>query len=181
MVNCLPAKTPPVVQAHSLTQIASEMTQAVTSSLTSSQRVVIPSHTSSQREVIAASLKDSQHQTNILSVIETSQVIKGATSATGLFESPTEESTSSFYNLNKLTITLIGVVTMVMVVAGTVVSVCLIVRKGRRHHIPKSGSLSIVTGDNMAYVEPKQAMRMNMEKNPAYFDLPPEPIYENLE
>ena len=145
-------------------------------------QAVIPSLTSSQRAV-TSSLKDSQHQTNTLSVIETPQVItKGATSATGPSESPTEEeSTSSFYNLNKLTITLIGVVTMVMVVTGTVVSVCLIVKKGRRHHIPKSGSLPIVTGDNMAYVEPKQAMRMNMEKNPAYFDLPPEPIYENLE
>ena len=175
-VNCLPANTSPVVQAHSSTQIASETRQAVKPSLTSSQRA------------ITASLKSLQPLPNTLSVIETPQTLrsirKRTTSVTGpqIKSSTEKESDSVFYNLNKLTITLIGVVTMVMVVAGTAVSVCLIVKKGRRHHIPKSGSWSIVTGDNMAYMEPKQSMRVYMEKNPAYSDLPPvEPIYENLE
>ena len=180
-VNCIPAMIPPVVQAHSSTQIASEMTQAVTPSLTSSQRAVIPSLTSSQKAVIASltssqravisSLKDSQHQTK---VIETPSSTKN-------------ESTSTFYNLNKSTITLIGVVIIVMVVAGTVVSVCLIVcrvkkKKSSCHHVSKNDPSTIVTEDNVAYVEPKRAMRMYMEKNPAYFDLPPmEPLYEHLE
>ena len=181
-VNCIPAMTPPVVQGHSSTQTASETTQAVTPSLTSFQRAVIPSLTSSQREVIAASLTSSQR-----AVIPS---LKDSRDQTKVIETPSStknESTSTFYNLNKVTITLIGVVTMVMVVAGTVVSVCLIVcrvkkKKSSCHHGSKNDPSTIVTEDNMAYVEPKRAMRMYMEKNPAYSDLPPmEPIYEHLE
>ena len=131
-VNCIPAKTPPV---GLLTQIVSAKTQAVLPSLTSSQRAVI------------ASLAHPQCQTNTLSAIETPQAMrKGATSG--------ERSDSIFYKL-------IGVVIMVVVVAGTIVSVCLIVRKGRCHHIPKSGSLPIVTGYNVACVEPKRPMEQH--------------------
>ena len=219
-VNCLPANTSPVVQAHSSTQIASEMRQVVKPSLTSSQRAVKPSLTSSQRAVkpsltssqravkpsltssqravkpsltssqravkpsltssqraVIASLKGLQPLTYTLLVTETPQssssIRKMATSVTGpQFESPTEKESDSV-----LTITLIGVITMVMVVAGTAVSVCLIVCR-----VKKKGSSSIVTGDNMAYMEPKQSMRIYIKKNPAYSDVPPvEPIYENLE
>ena len=173
-VNCIPAKTSSVGQIHLLTQTVSPKTQGVTPSLTSSHGIVV--------HVLMPSLANPQPQTNTFTVIETpqssSRIRKRTILATGPFESSTEkESSSDFYNLDKSTITLIGVVAMVIVVAGTAVSVCLIVCR-----VKKKGSSSIVTGDNMAYAEPKQSMKMYMKKNPAYADLPPvEPIYENLE
>lgn len=173
-VNCGPAKTPPAVQVPLLTPSARETVPAV-----------IPS--AQQR---ALSLTNTHPQTITLQATHTPQTgpqslssnRKAAASSTGI---PAKTTDNPDLNLDKLIITLIGVVTMVLVVGGTGVAVCLIacrVKRGHCHHIPKNGPLPIVTGDNMAYVEPKRSMRLYMEKNPAYTDLhPAEPIYENLE
>lgn len=111
-------------------------------------------------------------------VMKTKNVTSGVTA---------HDSDVVFFNLNKVTITIIGVVILALVTAVTITSVCLIacrVKKRQKHHIPKSPSLPIATDDNVAYAEPKQVMRMCMKKNQAYADLHPvNPVhdYENLE
>ena len=79
-----------------------------------------------------------------------------------------------------------GAVMLLLVMAGVIVSAAFIacgVKRGRRGYLSKTGNIArngLNMQENEAYFQHRRKIQMNMERNPAYFDLPPEPVYEEV-